>query len=142
MTDTPSSLVRPGRLTRQSRRTLWTIYLVQAAISVLVAAVGFSAGSVVAYSALLGGALYLIPNLYAVWRSFYSRRGRAASPRQVMVSLYASEIGKMLVAVGLFGATFLLIHPLNPFSLFGTFMLLQITGWLLQWKLRDRLLKL
>ena len=83
-----------------------------------------------AYSALLGGLLYLLPNLYFAWRAFSDKN--VDSAQRVVIRMYASEIGKMMLAVALFSATFLLVQPLSPFSLFGTFILLQFSGWILQ----------
>lgn len=109
------------------------ILLVQAILILLVSVACLLLGNVVAYSALLGGLLYLLPNLYFTWRALHNRH--ADSARRVLVIMYASEIGKMMLAVALFSATFLLVQPLSPFSLFGTFILLQLSGWMLQLKL-------
>lgn len=134
-------VVRSGRLQQRSRKAFFRIYLLQMVIILIISAVSLLNGPVAAYSALLGGLLYLVPNLYATWRALLTKRP-ADSAQQVVISLYASEIGKMVVAIGLFSATFVLVKPLSPFSLFLTFILLQITGWLLQWGMNKRFLKL
>ncbi|SEG84605.1 ATP synthase I chain [Marinobacterium lutimaris] len=85
--------------------------------------------------------LYLLPNLYFTWRVLFSKRP-AETAQQVVISLYSSEIGKMVLAAGLFSATFVLVKPLSPFPLFLTFILLQLSGWMLQWRLNNRFLKL
>lgn len=121
---------------RQSRRSFqgfMRIFAIQAVLILLVSAACLLLGAMEAYSALLGGLLYLVPNLYFTWRALGNRHDRSA--RHVLVSMYASEIGKMMLAVALFSATFLLVRPLSPFSLFGTFILLQLSGWMLQVKL-------
>jgi len=126
----PAARSRHGQ---RSFRGLMRIFLLQAALVLIVSAACLLLGRVEAYSALLGGGLYLIPNLYFIWRALGNRHANSA--RTVLVSMYASEIGKMLLAVALFSATFMLVRPLSPFSLFGTFMLLQLSGWMLQLKL-------
>lgn len=133
--------VRSGRLQKRSRQAFLKVYLIQSGLLVAVAAACLIKGPVEAYSALLGGMLYLLPNLYFTWRVLYSKRP-AETAQQVVISLYASEIGKMVLAAGLFSATFVLIDPLSPFSLFLTFILLQLSGWMLQWRLNNRFLKL
>lgn len=117
---------------RRSTRGLRQIFLQQAALILLVSAACLVLGVTAAYSALLGGLLYLLPNLYFAWRAF-SGQG-ADNAQRVVIRMYASEIGKMMLAVALFSATFKLVQPLSPFSLFGTFMLLQLSGWILQMK--------
>lgn len=109
------------------------ILLVQAVLVLLVSAACLLMGVVEAYSAFLGGMLYLLPNLYFTWRTLGNRQ--AVGARGVLMSMYASEIGKMMLAVGLFSSTFLLVQPLSPFSLFGTFILLQLSGWMLHLRL-------
>jgi ATP synthase protein I len=138
---TTAAAVRSGRLQRRSRRAFLKIYLIQAGLALAIAAVALLNGPVTAYSALLGGLLYLLPNLYFTWRVLFSRRP-AETAQQVAISVYASEIGKMAFAVGLFSATFILVEPLSPFPLFLTFILLQLSGWMLQMKLNTRFLKL
>lgn len=134
-------MVRSGRLKQRSHKQFLRIYLIQAGLTLLAAAVAWLHSGVAAYSALLGGGLYLLPQLYFSWRVLYSKRP-AETAQQVVLSLYASEIGKMLVAAGLFSAVFLLVQPLSPFSLFLTFILLQLSGWMLQMRLGNRFLKL
>lgn len=122
-----------GRHQGRSYRAFMRILLVQAVLILLVSAACLLLGRVEAYSALLGGLLYLLPNVYFTWRALGNRH--ASSARRVLVSMYASEIGKMMLSVGLFSATFMLVRPLSPFSLFGTFILLQLSAWMLQMKL-------
>lgn len=117
---------------RRSIRGLRQIFLQQAALILLVSAACLVLGVTAAYSALLGGLLYLLPNLYFAWRAFSGQSTDNA--QRVVIRMYASEIGKMMLAVALFSATFMLVHPLSPFPLFGTFMLLQLSGWILQMK--------
>ncbi|MDY6890631.1 MAG: ATP synthase subunit I [Pseudomonadota bacterium] len=120
--------VRDRRTIEGFRRIL----LHQAALILCVSAACLLLGVTQAYSALLGGLLYLLPNLYFAWRAL--RRQGTDSAQRIVIRMYASEIGKMTLAVALFSATFQLVQPLSPFPLFGTFILLQLSGGILQLK--------
>ncbi|MBA4502893.1 ATP synthase subunit I [Marinobacterium marinum] len=122
-----------SRHVRRSFRAFMRILLMQAVLVLLVSAACLLMGVVEAYSALLGGVIYLLPNLYFTWRTLGNRQ--AIGARGVLVSMYASEIGKMMLVVALFSSTFMLVQPLSPFSLFGTFILLQLSGWMLHLRL-------
>ncbi|MBR9827062.1 MAG: F0F1 ATP synthase subunit I [Oceanospirillales bacterium] len=122
-----------SRHQRRSYREFMRIFLIQAILILLVSSACLLHSAVAAYSALLGGMLYLVPGLYFTWRALGNKDANSA--QRVLLSMYASAIGKMMLAVALFSATFMLVQPLSPFSLFGTFMLLQLSGWMLQLKL-------
>jgi ATP synthase protein I len=117
---------------RRSIKGFKRIFLQQAVLILCVSVACLLLGVIQAYSALLGGLLYLIPNLYFAWRAFSSQD--ADNAHRIVIRMYASEIGKMMLAVALFSATFMLVQPLSPFPLFGTFILLQLSGWILQLK--------
>ncbi|MBV0933794.1 ATP synthase subunit I [Marinobacterium weihaiense] len=127
----------PAAVSRHQRRSFKAflrILQVQAVLILAVSTACLLLGKVEAYSALLGGLLYLVPNLYFTLRALGNRQV-ATTARGVLANMYASEIGKMMLAVGLFTSTFLLVQPLSPFSLFGTFILLQLSGWMLHLRL-------
>lgn len=117
---------------RRSIKGFKHIFLLQAALMLSASAACLLLGVTQAYSALLGGLLYLLPNLYFTWRALSGQETDSA--HRVVMRMYASEIGKMMLAVALFSATFMLVQPLSPFPLFGTFILLQLSGWILQLK--------
>ncbi len=106
----------------------------------LLSILGLLNSLVTAYSILLGGMLYLLPNIYFTARALLGKQ--LHEPKQILARIYVSELGKMLLAVALFSVTFMLVHPLSPFSLFGTYILLQISGWYLQFGLNNRFQKL
>lgn len=95
---------------------------------------------VTAYSAFIGGLLYLLPTGWFSLRVLL--KNKALSPREILANIYMSETGKVLLAVALFSLVFMLIEPLNAAALFVTYILLQVTGWYLQLKLNHRFLKL
>lgn len=128
---------------KQSRRfamQYFRILLVQLALTCLLALLLMLKDFVTAYSALIGGLLYLLP---AGWFSLRVLvKNTAQTPREILANMYISETGKVLLAVALFSLVFMLVEPLNAGALFVTYILLQVTGWYLQLKLNQRFLKL
>lgn len=131
---------KQGIHSRATRKQIFRIYLIQAVIGIGLSAALLLKDTVTAYSALLGAVLYLIPNLYFASRALKSNPNQ--SPNTALVELYASEIWKMGISIVAFAAVFILVKPLNPFSLFITFILMQISGWIAQMNLNNRFLKL
>ena len=129
-----------GTHSRKTRRQTFKIFLIQAVVTLVVSTALLLVNHVSAWSALLGGGLYLLPNLYFAHRALTFRQQQSA--RMALAEMYVSQIWKMGISVLLFAATFILIQPLNPFSLFGTFILMQTIGWVGQMKLNKRFLKL
>ncbi|MGB0466009.1 MAG: ATP synthase subunit I [Pontibacterium sp.] len=131
---------KQGNHSRATRKQVFRIYLIQAMIGITLSAILLLKDTVTAYSALLGAGLYLIPNLYFASRVLKSKSGQTAN--RALAEMYLSEIWKMGISIVAFAAVFILVQPLSPFSLFGTFILMQITGWFTQMKLNNRFLKL
>lgn len=118
-----------GTTTRTQRHQIMTLILSQFALTVTVSAVTWLfAGTVAGYSALLGGLIFLIPFMYQARRVL--RHDPQAGLRQSVRELYKSEIWKMALVMVLFGTVFSLVRPLEPFSLFGVFVLMQLISWL------------
>ena len=131
---------KQGVHSRKTRAKIFRIFLLQAVLCVAVAAILLLDSPVTAWSALLGGGLYLIPNLYFAHRALSFREKQSAG--RALTEMYVSQIWKMGISILGFSAVFILIQPLNPFSLFGTFILMQISAWFAQMKLNNRFLKL
>lgn len=128
-----------SRFTRLARKKTVRILQIQMAFTVVIAILFAANGIVAAYSALLGGILYLIPNAYFAWR-ILSRQ--SDTPKQVLADMYIGEIWKMAISILCFAAVFILVQPLSPFPLFLTFVLLYVLNAYLQMKVDDRFLKL
>ncbi len=131
---------RTGAQSRDTGKDVLGILLIQAIVVLLLSAALLLKGNVLAYSALLGGLIYLIPNLYVTLRTLPHRAGSTAG--MVLAQLYIGQIWKMALSVAGFTATFIWVKPLSPFSIFGTFILLQLLGMLLLMMSRQRFLKL
>lgn len=130
-----------GVHSRRARARTYRIFTGQVVLVALLSAVLWSvSGQTAAISALAAGAVYLIPNLYFASRALKHQRGDTA--RKVLAQMYVSEIWKMGMTALLFAAVFMLVRPLSPFSLFGTYILLHLTGWVAQLMLNNRFQKL
>lgn len=132
--------LKQGAHSRKTRGRIFRIFLIQAVICLLLCSGLLLVSLETAYSALLGGALYLLPNLYFADRALRFSAGQSA--KQALAEMYVSQIWKMALSAVGFAAVFILIQPLNPFSLFGTFVLMQILGWIGQMNMKTRFLKL
>lgn len=129
-----------GVHSRKTRKQVFKIFLIQAVLGVAVSLILLLHNPATAWSALLGAGLYLLPNLYFADRALRFSKGQTAG--RALAEMYVSQIWKMAISIVAFAAVFILIQPLNPFSLFGTFILLQITGWFAQMNVNKRFLKL
>ncbi len=113
----------------QQRNQIATLILSQTLLTLAAGMVAWlSAGTVAGYSALLGGLIYLIPFTYQASRVLISDPN--AGVQQSVWVLYKSEIWKMALTMVSFGTVFVLVKPLEPFSLFGVFILMQLSAWL------------
>lgn len=100
------------------------------AIVTLLVAVGcyLMTDPVAAYSALLGGVVCFLPNLYFAWESFRHQGAQAA--KQIVRSFYKAEAVKFGLTAVLFALVFILVRPLNPISFFLTYAVVQVVHWL------------
>lgn len=130
-----------GAHSRRVKARVYRVYMIQAGLTVLVSTLCWLiAGQQAGVSALAAGFIYLVPNVYFAGRALQHRRGDTA--RRVLAQMYVSEIWKMGMTALLFAAVFMLVRPLSPFSLFGTYILLHLTGWVAQIALNNRFQKL
>lgn len=100
------------------------------AIVTLLVAVGcyLMTDPVAAYSALLGGVVCFLPNLYFAWESFRHQGAQAA--KQIVRSFYKAEAVKFGLTAVLFALVFALVRPLNPIYFFLTYVVVQVVHWL------------
>lgn len=117
------------------------IFRFQLMIVIVVAAICLVFNQIAAYSALIGGLIWLVANAYATKRAL-GEDCSGKSAHSVLALLYVSEIWKVGICITLFGLTFLFVKPISPLSLFSTFILMQVVYSLAQMKLFDRFLKL
>ncbi|QHQ40645.1 ATP F0F1 synthase subunit I [Microbulbifer hydrolyticus] len=114
------------------------ISLIQLAVVLLAAlALELTLGRTIALSALLGGTLCVLPNMYFGLRAFEllgaghrKLRGARASQRTVG-SFYRAETGKFVMTLVGFAAVFATVRTLNPAVLFISYGLCVILHWIL-----------
>lgn len=100
------------------------ILLAQLGAGVAAAAAGlFWAGTIAAYSAVLGGLICVVPNTFLALRMFAGSLSR--DPRRALTATYVGAAGKLLMTAALFAAVFVLVRPLQPGWLFAGFVAAQ-----------------
>ncbi len=81
----------------------------------------------IAYSFMIGGLIYLIPNIYFAIYAFRFRGAQAA--RLVLLSIYRGEVGKFLLSGVGFAIAFTLVKPLSVLALFSAYIVLTLAQW-------------
>ncbi|MCW8886324.1 MAG: ATP synthase subunit I [Motiliproteus sp.] len=118
-----------GRTTSRNHKLIQQMLLIQMVATLVISGVLYPlAGMVNAYSALLGGLIYLIPSLYQAKKIFSSNNSN--NIRVILRDLYKSEIWKMALTIVLFGIVFSSVKPIEPFPIFGVFILMQLIAWI------------
>jgi len=130
-----------SRSQRRLSRHYLSLFLIEVVIACLTSAmVLLIKGSVAGLSALVGGAIFLIPIGWFSLRVLMQKGNE--TPREVVSNMYVSVVGKLGLTVALFSMAYVLIMPLAPIYMLGTYILLQMTWWYLQQRLDARFLKL
>lgn len=83
-------------------------------------------GIVAGYSALLGGLIAWLANLYFAYKAF--RYFGARSTRAIIQSFWSGEMGKQFLAAALFALVFVGVRPLEPVALFTGYLLVLGVG--------------
>lgn len=110
------------------RLPVFPVLVAQLIVLLLAAAVGWQwRGSAAGYSALLGGLIAWLPNLYFAHKAFRFSGARAA--REIVRSFYAGEAGKLILTFVLFALAFAGVKPLEAPMLFGVYLLTLMVSW-------------
>jgi ATP synthase protein I len=83
-----------------------------------------SMGKTAAYSALLGGAVFIMPNW--LFTGVVFRRSDEDTARRILHRFFVGEALKIFVTIALFALSFMFVRPLNVIALFATFILVMI----------------
>jgi len=118
--NTKRSIARPP-----VTRLVVTQLLLTGVMSLLFLAKDMSA----AYSALLGGLIFTLPNAYFAFKAFTHSGARQA--KLIVKSFYMGESVKLILTAVLFTVVFVLVKPLNVLALFLTFFVLVMSNWLI-----------
>ena len=107
------------------RQPILLILLAQVVTSGVVALVlALWQGQLAALSALLGGAIAVIPNAFLAARLLSPRAG--VSAEAMLRAAWIGEIGKLVLTALLFAAVFIAVRPLSVISLFAGFVPAQL----------------
>lgn len=109
----------------------------QLALLLPVTLVLVAVSKVVAYSVLLGGLLFILPNTYF---TVYAYRYTGADSAQLMVrAFYRGQFGKLLLAVVGFAVILRLVHPLHVPALMAAYCLMIASQWFLAREVNKRM---
>ena len=99
--------------------------LAQTCVSVVAAAMlGLWVGEVAGVSALLGGAVAVVPNAFLAARLLKPSRDQSAGA--MLRDAWIGEFGKVLLAALLFGVIFGFVRPIEPLAVFAGFIAAQL----------------
>ena len=93
----------------------------------LTAIVSYRFYIVICYSVLLGGLIFLVPNIYFAICSF--RRNDESTGSTILRNFYKGEAGKFLLSSIGFAVAFTLVSPINGLALFATYIGLTLFQW-------------
>lgn len=109
----------------KNRAAAFRLVYVQLIITVVITLLSYAfSGLVMAYSVILGGAVYILPNIYFV-RSALKSVG-SETPQSILSRFYFGEGQKFLLAMAMFALCFALIKPLHVVSFFAAYILIMI----------------
>jgi len=102
-----------------------SILLIQVLVSgILAGALALWLGRTAGVSALLGGAIAVIPNAFLAARLLAP--GSGANARALLRAAWFGEIGKLIMTAALFAAVFAAVRPLSALALFGAYIAAQL----------------
>ncbi|MEO1574165.1 MAG: ATP synthase subunit I [Pseudomonadota bacterium] len=84
--------------------------------------------AIAGYSALLGGAVCVLPNIYLALRMVAVVP--SGQPDRMWRATWFGEIGKLVLTAALFAVVFLAVKPLSPGALLAGFIAAQNGTWL------------
>lgn len=97
----------------------------EAAVAAVIAIILlFSVDTTAAYSAVLGGAVFIAPNW--LFTGVVFRQTETDSARRILHRFFIGEALKIFVTIVLFAVCFILVKPLNVISLFATFLVMMV----------------
>mgnify|MGYP003656385910 FL=1 len=109
------------------RPPIFKIFCTQLAVSALISAFYYwLSGGVAAYSALLGGLVFIIPQLYFGIKAFMFSGARVID--KIVVNFYKGESSKIIIIVIGFALIFTFIRPIDFFALYSSFITLLIVN--------------
>jgi ATP synthase protein I len=109
------------------RPPIFKIFCTQLVVTLLISAIYYLLnGKVAAYSAFLGGLVFVIPQLYFGIKAFMFSGARAVD--KIVVNFYKGESSKIIFIVIGFALIFSFIRPIDFFALYLSFITLLIVN--------------
>lgn len=114
-----------GKRPDRAKARYFTVLKYQLTILLVFSALTLYVDLISAYSALIGGVIYLAPTAYFAFRHFNVVSGNSA--HAALAELIARQIWKMLLMVALFALVFVIVEPLSAFFLFASLFVMQLS---------------
>lgn len=104
-----------------NRPPIYKIFMVQVLLTISIACVLLLiSGYVAAYSSLIGGIIFALPQLYFGFKAFLYAGAHAI--QNVVINFYKGESTKILVIAVSFALVFKFLKPVDYFALYSTFI--------------------
>ena len=111
----------------KNRTTVFRLVYIQLIITIVIALLSYAvSGLIMAYSVLLGSAIYILPNIYFVKSALRSEESQ--TPQSMLHWFYIGEAQKFLLTIAMFALCFALVKPLHVISLFAAYSLIMIVN--------------
>ncbi len=122
--------MKPGRITSSPPRpSLWRVWLAESGLLIVAAVATGLVDPLAGRSLLIGGLLFLVPQVWFGWRVF--RHRGAAVAREVAHGFYRAETGKFLLTGAGFATVFVAVRPLHAAAFFGAYIALYVMNMVL-----------
>lgn len=109
------------RATLVNRPPIYKIFMVQMLLTMGISLVLLLiSGYVAAYSSLIGGIIFALPQLYFGFKAFLYAGAHAI--QNVVINFYKGESTKILVIAVSFALVFKFLQPVDYFALYSTFI--------------------
>lgn len=129
-----------GKHSLKSKRQLLRVYQIQVAILFVLSLCLYAIHPITGYSVFFGGLIQIVPTIIFARKAL--KHDKKMSAGQVLGQMYAGQIWKMALSAVMFALVFVSVKPISPFSLFVSFIGMQLLGWYLHVALNKRFLKL
>ena len=110
----------------RKKSAISTILIAQFLVTLILAIGLLTQGQQTAGSALIGGLICVMPNVYLA-RKITAKR--TADPSELTRTIYAAEFGKLFFTAALFAGVFATQEWIQPIALLAGFGLAQLTHW-------------
>jgi ATP synthase protein I len=109
----------------KNKATAFRILIVEAVITASIALLLYlGVDAVTAYSVILGGTVFIVPNGLFVGIVFWQTSSETA--KQAISQIYIGEAVKILATIILFAACFILVRPISALAILGTYVLMML----------------